>query len=170
MESVYISLGSNQGDRLNNLNQSIRLLSQIKGVKIIKGTSVYETSAWGKTDQPNYFNSVLSIRTNLDPFVFLNYLQNIENKLGRIRLEKWGPRTIDLDILLFGNKIIRTKELVIPHPYIQERSFILIPLLEIASQIRHPVTGKSFKEILKNTKNYSFDKIGILDYFNRKGK
>jgi 2-amino-4-hydroxy-6-hydroxymethyldihydropteridine diphosphokinase len=131
---VYISLGTNMGDRENFLREAIEELGQHPSIQLQSVSSIYETDPVGFVDQPNFLNLVVKIFTNLSPQELLEVTQSIENQLGRKREVRWGPRTIDLDILLYNQENIETDQLRIPHPRIFERSFVLIPLKEINSQ------------------------------------
>ncbi len=142
---TYLSLGSNLGNRLENL---IRALENLKkaGNKIIKISSVYETKPVGKEKQPDFLNLVAEVKTSLSPFLFLTLTQRIEKKMGREKKEKWGPRIIDIDIVLFDDLEIESERLTIPHPLAKERAFVLVPLTEVLS----PFTEK-LKLLNKNT-------------------
>jgi 2-amino-4-hydroxy-6-hydroxymethyldihydropteridine diphosphokinase len=131
---VYISLGTNMGDRENFLREAIEELDQQPSIQLQSVSSIYETDPVGYVDQPNFLNLVVKIFTNLSPQELLEVTQSIENHLGRKREVRWGPRTIDLDILLYNQENIETDQLRIPHPRMFERSFVLIPLKEINSQ------------------------------------
>jgi 2-amino-4-hydroxy-6-hydroxymethyldihydropteridine diphosphokinase len=131
---VYISLGTNMGDRENFLREAIEELGQHPSIQLQSVSSIYETDPVGFVDQPNFLNLVVKIFTNLSPQELLEVTQSIENQLGRKREVRWGPRTIDLDILLYNQENIETDQLRIPHPRMFERSFVLIPLKEINSQ------------------------------------
>lgn len=138
MVNVFFLLGSNLGDRQGFLQQAIAAVQQHVGA-IMKKSSVYETQAWGKTTEPDYLNQVLMVQTTLSPHVVLQKILDIELTLGRERLEKWGARTIDIDILFYDNLIMDDPDLVIPHPELQNRRFTLEPLAEIAPGFVHPV-------------------------------
>jgi 2-amino-4-hydroxy-6-hydroxymethyldihydropteridine diphosphokinase len=144
---VFIGLGSNIGPKRQNIKNAGEKIAALEGVEIINESSLYNTSPWGKTDQQDFINQVVELETNLSPWKLLNELQQIEIKMGRQRLEKWGPRTIDLDILLYGDEIIESEELTIPHPYIGKRLFVLVPLEEINSELIFP-DGTRIKEVL----------------------
>jgi 2-amino-4-hydroxy-6-hydroxymethyldihydropteridine diphosphokinase len=144
---VYISLGSNIGNKEQNLAQAIDMIGQTAKINVTRESSLYITAPWGKTDQDDFLNQVIEIETELAPLELLYVLHEIEIKLGRLRNEVWGPRVIDLDILLYGGEIVDSLELKIPHPYLFERLFVLIPLQEIAPQLIFP-DGKGIREVL----------------------
>ncbi len=149
MNTAYLILGSNKGDKLQNLQQAIHLIEKEIG-SIIKISDTYSTAAWGDTSQPDFLNQAICIQTFLSPTNVLQGALEIEKKLGRIRdQEKWKERIIDIDILFYDNIIIDTPDLKIPHPYIQERKFVLVPLLEIASTFIHPIFHKTIETLLK---------------------
>ncbi len=138
MKFVYIGLGSNQGDKIKNLSDALGAMRSIGDIRIIKVSSLYINEPWGYLNQPDFINQVAEIETDLAPRELLNQLQNIEIKMGRQRREKWGPRLIDLDILLYGSEEVNTPELAIPHPYMRERLFVLLPLQEINPELIFP--------------------------------
>lgn len=132
---VYIGLGSNLGDRVQNLRTALGLIARINSTTVKKVSSFHVTAPVGKVDQPDFLNAVAFLHTTLAPHKLLSELLSIEKKMGRIRTEKWGPRIIDLDILTFDDLKINTPDLIIPHPHMQERSFVLEPLKEIATAL-----------------------------------
>lgn len=144
---VYIGLGSNIGDRKTILTRALFLIGGLKGVSINRKSSLYETIPWGKTDQDDFINQVIEIETELQPLELLHQLQAIEIKLGRRREVHWGPRDIDLDVLLYGGETIDHEELKIPHPYMMQRLFVLIPLAEIDPDLVFP-DGSKIGEVL----------------------
>lgn len=135
MSVCYIGIGSNLGDRRENIRRAVDKINRLKGTQVTKISSLIETEPQGGPPQGRYLNAAMEIRTALSPRALLNNLQNIESALGRVRTVKNGPRTIDLDILFFGNRKIRERGLTLPHPRIQEREFVLRPLKEIAPQM-----------------------------------
>ena len=147
MESVYLLLGANVGDCLNNLRICLTKLSRLGNIKAI--SSIYQTKAWGNTDQPDFFNLAVAIETSQAPPQFLKAIQSIEQEIGRVRFEKWGPRMMDIDILFFGKRIISSENLKVPHPYLPDRRFALTALAEIAPNVVHPALEKSVAELLK---------------------
>ena len=138
------------GDRLNNLSVARTELSKISEIKITKISSTYETRAWGKPDQPDFLNQALEINTDLNPIRLLETIKEIEIKMGRQVREKWGPREIDIDILLFGNEIVSSEQLTIPHPLLRKRLFVLVPLQEIQPDLVFPEDGASIEEVLNS--------------------
>jgi 2-amino-4-hydroxy-6-hydroxymethyldihydropteridine diphosphokinase len=132
MFTCYIGLGSNLGDRRKNLMQAIEKIGRLQNTKVTKTSSIIETEPVGGPPQGKFLNACLEIQTELSARELLKNLQNIESELGRVRTVKYGPRTIDLDILLFNDKQIKDKDLTVPHPKILEREFVFAPLKEIA--------------------------------------
>lgn len=145
---VFISLGTNLGDRIQNLRKAIRAIEYNVG-EIIKQSSLYETKPWGKSNQPDFLNQVILVHTEKNPQECLNSLTSIERQLGRIRDEKWGARIIDLDLLYVNDQAINTKQLVLPHPGIPDRRFVLVPMVEIAPDFIHPHLLKKQKQLLE---------------------
>lgn len=145
--TAYLSLGSNVGDREENLRTAIAKLGRLG--EIISVSSFYETEPVDFTAQPWFLNCALAIRSELKPEFFLSKIQVIEQQMGRRRIQPKGPRNIDIDILLFGNAVVSTPELQIPHPAMHERRFVLEPLAEIAPEARHPVLKKTVRELLQ---------------------
>jgi 2-amino-4-hydroxy-6-hydroxymethyldihydropteridine diphosphokinase len=147
MPTVYIGIGSNLGNRVENCEHAIGLLNEY-GIKATKSSSKIETEPWGVTDQPRFINMAVKAETDHEPRDLLHALKNIENEMGRSTGIRWGPRVIDLDILLYNSQIIKIPDLEIPHPGMQDRDFVLKPLAEIAPDIQHPVFRKSIRELL----------------------
>jgi len=148
MNKAYLLIGGNLGDRNKNLNEAIDRIARECG-KIIKQSSLYETAAWGKTDQSAFLNQALVLQTELSPVELMKKLLGIEEKMGRQRKEKNDPRIIDIDILFFEDKILDTEFLTLPHPQIQNRRFALVPLNEIAADLIHPIFKKTISTLLK---------------------
>jgi len=134
MNNVYLSLGTNIGERENNLRLAVKMLQDTQNVEVLSVSSIYETAPVGYVDQPSFLNIAVHIQTPLSALEMLNISQGIENELGRVREIRWGPRIIDLDILLFNNDNIEVENLIVPHPRMFERAFVLVPLLEIAKE------------------------------------
>ena len=153
--TVYLGLGSNIGDRQENLDKALNFLSQ--RLRMGKISSVYDTEPVGNTEQPRFLNLVCQVYTRLEPAGLLSLAKGIESKLGRTGKSN-APRTIDIDILLYDEQVIETPELVIPHPKMTERAFVLVPLDEIAPDLVHPVSGKTVKELLQSVT----EKQGVL--------
>jgi 2-amino-4-hydroxy-6-hydroxymethyldihydropteridine diphosphokinase len=152
MNTVYLLLGSNIG----NSEEQLRLATEnikIQVGNIIASSSIYQTAAWGKTDQPDFLNQVIIVETKQWAEDTLSLILNIEEKMGRIRTEKNAPRIIDIDILFFNEAIIQEKELTVPHPEIQNRLFVLIPLNELIPNYIHPLLDKSIHQLLTECKD-----------------
>ena len=147
MIEVYLLLGTNLGQKLDNL-QLAKMQLETKGVRIKAESGIYETAAWGKTDQATFLNQVIQVETELSPGVLLSEIHLVEQEMGRVRLEKWGERLIDVDILYYGNHIIQEKDLVVPHPEIQNRRFTLVPLVDLQPDLVHPVLKVSQSNLL----------------------
>ncbi|MFZ3244082.1 MAG: 2-amino-4-hydroxy-6-hydroxymethyldihydropteridine diphosphokinase [Candidatus Acidiferrales bacterium] len=154
MKTAYISLGSNVGDREQQIASAIQSLGA-RGVRIIRQSSIYSTEPVDVATQAWFLNCVLEVETDLMPRQLLRTFQEIENELGRKHTVRRGPRVIDLDILLYGSSVIRTQELEVPHPRMSQRRFVLVPLAEIAPALRHPVENKSVEELLAETDDRS---------------
>lgn len=146
MPTIFLALGSNLGDRQANLQAAVTSLAP--GVSLIRQSSVYQTEPWGYTDQPLFLNQVIEARTELPPQDLLAYLKHLEHTLGREATFRYGPRVVDLDILLYGDQVVSLPGLNIPHPRLAERAFVLVPLAELAPDLVHPVEGVTVKELL----------------------
>jgi len=146
MSRIFLSLGANLGDRRRNLQEAVACLRAAMRVTAV--SPVYETAPWGDTDQPDFFNICLAAKTTQAPLELLQFLKRIETELGRKKSRRWGPRLIDIDILAYGDRVIRERNLTIPHPRMAERTFVLAPLADIAPEWVHPITGKSVAQML----------------------
>lgn len=148
MNTVLLSLGTNQGNRLNNLQNALKHLEKRVGA-IVKESNIYQTEAWGKTDQAAFLNMVILLKTPMDAVEVLNNSLAIEQDLGRIRTIKWGERSIDIDIILFNDLILNQANLQIPHASMHLRRFVLVPLVEIAPDAHHPIFLKNARTLLE---------------------
>lgn len=159
-ENVYLLLGSNLGDRRALIDAALKEI-ELRIGSIFSTSSYYETAAWGKEDQPSFFNVAVGVKTMLSPIQVLETALGIESELGRVRLEKWGERMIDIDIILYGDKVVDMgARLQIPHPQMQYRKFVLEPLAEIAAKHLHPVLQFNISELLSRLNdNLSVSKI-----------
>ncbi|WP_096441089.1 2-amino-4-hydroxy-6-hydroxymethyldihydropteridine diphosphokinase [Alteribacter populi] len=163
-QQAYIALGSNIGDREKTLTEAIEKLEVNPSITLLEKSSVYETDPVGFTEQSAFLNMVIYIKTSLSPLDLLDFLQHIESTLGRKRDLRWGPRTIDLDILLYNKENIKLERLEIPHPRMYERGFVLIPLSEIEPKLRFP-NGQQIDHYIDDL----FDKEGVCEWKNSSG-
>jgi 2-amino-4-hydroxy-6-hydroxymethyldihydropteridine diphosphokinase len=147
-KGIYILLGSNLGNREQNLGSALDKIASGVG-RILAQSSLYQSEPWGISQQPQFLNLVAEINSRNDPQQVLHKLLAIETELGRERFEKWGPRTIDLDILFFNDRVIQTENLIVPHPGLTMRRFALVPLCEIAPNFFHPLLEKTCQQLLK---------------------
>jgi len=148
--TAYLLLGGNLGDREANLKKAIELVNDKIG-HVMAISSLYETAAWGKTDQPSFLNQAVSLETRLTALEVLERALSIEQELGRVRKDKWGERLIDIDLILFGDEIINIPDkLQVPHPHMQDRKFVMEPLAEIAPEVIHPLLGETMLDICRN--------------------
>lgn len=149
MSIAYIALGSNLGDKEKNLRRALLLLTQ-QGVEVVRVSSFLSTEPYGVTDQPQFLNAVACVRTSLAPLALLDVLLATELAMGRVRLRHWGERNIDLDLLLYEDVVLDTPRLRLPHPDMQNRDFVLLPLAEIAPELKHPTLQKTIYELKEN--------------------
>jgi 2-amino-4-hydroxy-6-hydroxymethyldihydropteridine diphosphokinase len=145
-ERIYIALGTNIGDREGNLKTAKDAL--FPEVTVVRESSIYVTPPWGYADQPDFLNQVIEVSTHLEPLPLLRFLKDIENRMGRKKLIRNGPRLIDLDILFYGDRVVVIDDLQIPHPRMEGRAFVLVPLHEIAPDLIHPMLEISVREML----------------------
>ena len=148
MNNIYLLIGGNLGDRLKNLTATLNALEMAFG-KVLKQSKAYQTAAWGNTNQPDFLNQALMFETSLSAFEVLDIIQDIENSLGRKREEKWGARTMDIDLIYFDDAIINEDRLTVPHPFIAQRRFVLIPLADIAADFVHPILKLTTLQMLE---------------------
>jgi 2-amino-4-hydroxy-6-hydroxymethyldihydropteridine diphosphokinase len=147
MNNVFLLTGGNMGDRRQNLLRAAKIIDEKVG-KILSTSAIYETEAWGKIDQSSFYNQVLQVLTDYSPKEVLQEILAIELNMGRERIVKYGPRLIDIDILFYNNEVIETPELIVPHPQIQHRRFVLAPLAELVPEFVHPYLQKTIRELL----------------------
>lgn len=159
MNFAYVILGANLGDKLRNLANAKIAIQKSVG-NILKESNIYETAPWGKPDQPSFLNQVLMLQTNLTAIVLLDSLLSIEIQMGRTRDQKYDARIIDIDILFYNREVIQQERLTIPHPQIQYRKFVLVPLVQIVPNKIHPVLHKSLKQLL----NECTDVLEVYDF------
>ena len=152
MSFAYIALGSNLGDKEKNLRRALLLLTQ-QGVEVVRVSSFLSTEPYGVTDQPQFLNAVACVRTSLAPLALLDVLLATELAMGRVRLRHWGERNIDLDLLLYEDVVLDTPRLRLPHPDMQNRDFVLLPLAEIAPELKHPTLKKTIWELKEDLMN-----------------
>lgn len=154
MENIaYIGIGSNLGDKVKYCSNAIEEISGYKGNVILEKSSFYRTEPWGKEDQGWFINCVVKIETPLSALELLRFLQGIEVKFKRVKGQRWSPRTVDLDVLFVNDEVINRPGIQIPHPLIQERRFVLVPLCEISPELIHPTLNRSVKELLEKTRD-----------------
>ncbi|MHC5035779.1 MAG: 2-amino-4-hydroxy-6-hydroxymethyldihydropteridine diphosphokinase [Planctomycetota bacterium] len=147
-ERVFIGLGSNQGDRRGNLDRGLEAMAAIPRTRLVRASRFFWTPPWGFRDQPWFLNAAAELATGLAPRALMDALLAVEQDAGRVRTVPNGPRTLDLDILLFGQRIVEEEGLMIPHPRMTERLFVLVPLSEIAPDVVHPQAGSPIRELL----------------------
>lgn len=146
--NVFLSLGSNKGDRRASIREALNRIGMLLDTRVTDRSSLYESSPVNFEDQPYFLNIVCRIETGMDPFTLLGSVLNIENDMGRVRKKKWGPRNIDIDILLYGDVCVSTPVLTIPHPRMFERAFVIVPMMEIAPGLKFP-DGRKPADVLR---------------------
>jgi 2-amino-4-hydroxy-6-hydroxymethyldihydropteridine diphosphokinase len=146
MNKTYLLLGSNMGNSNKQLSKASHLIEKLIG-KLIRQSSIYSTAAWGNTNQPDFLNQVIVVQTKLNALQTMQTILGIEKKMGRLRTVKNAPRIIDIDILFFNKEIIDQKELTVPHPQLQNRRFVLVPLNELSPNFKHPVLKKTIHQL-----------------------
>ncbi|MBC5997715.1 2-amino-4-hydroxy-6-hydroxymethyldihydropteridine diphosphokinase [Romboutsia ilealis] len=157
MNKSYLGLGTNMGDRVKYLSDACELLNNHEKINITKKSKIYETKAWGYTEQADFLNVCLEVDTSLNEYELLSVCQEVEQKLDRKRIIRWGPRTIDVDILFFNNIVSSDENLLIPHPRIKERAFVLIPLIDLNSKLS--IDGKTIDVHLNSLTKEERDEV-----------
>jgi len=160
MTEVYLGIGANIGDRISFIEKAVNEIKNIPESKFIVSSSVYETEAWGKTDQDDFLNCVVEIYSDLSAETLLKKLKDIEKQIGRIENKKWSEREIDIDLLFYGNEIIENDLISIPHREIENRKFVLVPFAELNPDFLHPVLKKTIQELIIS----STDKLNVIKY------
>ena len=162
LPAVYLGLGSNIGNRLANLRMALRLLAPL--CRVEETSSLYETAPVGVEAQPSFYNAVCRVSTGLEPRGLLRHLKNIELQIGRRPGVHWGPRPIDLDIILYGDAVVEEPDLIVPHPRLAERAFVLVPLAELAPRLRHPVLGGTVQQLLSAVGSKGVVEVGAIGW------
>ncbi len=157
---AHLALGANLADRFEALREATRRIAAVPEIELVARSRIYETPPWGKTDQPAFANAALTVRTSLSPRALLETGLEIERAMGRVRLERWGPRRIDIDVLTYGDEHIAEPHLTIPHPAIADRAFVLVPLLEIAPDF--VLDGKKGADLLARLDRTGIKPVGDL--------
>jgi 2-amino-4-hydroxy-6-hydroxymethyldihydropteridine diphosphokinase len=162
MNKVFLGLGSNVGDKLESINNAINYFLWDSRFFEVKVSSVYESKPYGEIEQNNFYNGAICFLTNLDVEQVFKITKELENRIGRIKRQNWGPREIDIDILLFGDKVLNNEKLTIPHEDLLNRDFVIVPLLELDEEIVHPIENKKIKTFLSELEDkYIVDKVNL---------
>lgn len=146
---AYLLLGTNLGNRAQNLATAIAKIEEEFGAVLAK-SSIYETAPWGNTNQPGFYNQAIAVKTTCTAKTLLDFMLAVEQEMGRVRMEKWGERLIDIDIIFYGDAVIDMPDLKVPHPLMHQRKFVLVPLAEIAANFVHPIFNEKISHILAN--------------------
>ena len=149
MATAWIGIGANVGDRRASIRAGLDGLAALEKTSVARVSSLYDTAPWGEVNQERFLNAVVELKTELAPGILLRKLAGIEKACGRVRHERWGPRTLDLDILLYDDRIIETEELVVPHPRLAQRAFVLVPLVELEPTLEVPGLGVTVEALLE---------------------
>lgn len=161
MNKAYLGLGTNMGDKQAYLKEACKIISDNTNINIVKISKVYKTKAWGYTNQDDFLNICIEVDTNLSPEELLEVCHEVENKLNRVRVIRWGPRTIDVDILFFNNIISTDENLILPHPRIKERAFVLIPLMDLNKELA--IDNKTISYYLSNLEKEELKQVEEVD-------
>lgn len=161
MNKAYLGLGTNMGDKQAYLKEACKIISDNPNINIVKISKVYKTKAWGYTNQDDFLNICIEVDTNLSPEELLEVCHEVENKLNRVRVIRWGPRTIDVDILFFNNIISTDENLILPHPRIKERAFVLIPLMDLNKEL--VIDNKTISYYLSNLEKEELKQVEEVD-------
>lgn len=164
---IYIGIGANLGDREKTLQEAVGVLNAHPEIAVVATSEVYETAPVGVIDQPDFLNAVLQIRTRLSARKLLNDLLAVERQFGRTRRTRWAPRTLDLDILFYGDAVIHQPGLCVPHPHLHERAFVLIPLCDLAPHLKHPISRQSMRVLAAALRDSPVRKIEGLNLLKR---
>ena len=161
MNKAYLGLGTNMGDKQAYLKEACKIISDNPNINIVKISKIYKTKAWGYTNQDDFLNICIEVDTNLSPGELLEVCHEVENKLNRVRVIRWGPRTIDVDILFFNNIISTDENLILPHPRIKERAFVLIPLMDLNKEL--VIDNKTISYYLSNLEKEELEQVKEVD-------